>query len=183
MQPNHRESKSAAPDTAALIARLILGGCFVYMGLNKAVLHDPSGFLEALNNYKIISSPFLLNCIGSALPWFEIYCGLLLIAGVAVRGTALAVLAMLIPFTLLVLRRALAIAAEQHLGFCAVKFDCGCGSGVVPICHKLPENCGLILLALWLTTKPTGRFCLRFALFKPDTSPSATLSTDNAVHD
>ena len=165
-QPTQTKPGNGGGDIAALLARLILGGCFFYMGLSKAVLHDPAGFLSLVHEYDMVSNPFLLNCIGSALPWFEIFCGLLLLTGVAVRGTSLVVLAMLIPFTLLVLRRGLAIAAAQHSAFCAVKFDCGCGFGVVPVCHKLPENCALMILALWLTLRNTGGFCLWFALFK-----------------
>ena len=55
-----------------------------------------------------------MNSIGAALPWFEVFCGLLLLFGVAVRGAALMLMAMLVPFTLIVLKRALAIAAGLH---------------------------------------------------------------------
>lgn len=179
MQPNQQKSGAGAANAAALAARLILGGCFLYMGVSKALA--PGNFLNQIHEYHVISSPFLLNCIGATLPWFEIYCGLLLITGIAVRGTALAVVAMLIPFTLLVLRRGLQIAAEQNLAFCAVKFDCGCGNGVIPVCHKLPENCALIALALWLTLRPVGIFCLRFALFKQRDFASAAPTTNNTA--
>ena len=72
--------------------------------------------------------------------------------------------AMLIPFTLIVLRRALVIAAAQAIPFCAVKFDCGCGSGEVLICHKLVENCLLIFTSAWLTAGRGRQLCLRFNL-------------------
>ena len=58
-----------------------------------------------------------MNSIGAALPWFEVFCGLLLLFGVAVRGSALKLLAMLVPFTLVVLKRALAIAASRASPF------------------------------------------------------------------
>jgi len=48
-------------------------------------------------------------------PWFEVFCGLLLLTGVAVRGTALTLLLMLVPFTLLVFRRALLLQVAQAI--------------------------------------------------------------------
>ena len=83
-------------------------------------------------------------------PWFEIFCGLLLVAGVAVRGTALLLAAMLAVFTVVVVHRALGVQAAQAIPFCAVKFDCGCGGGPEFICAKLPENIGMFLAAVWL---------------------------------
>lgn len=156
-----------ATDAAALVARWVLGGYFVYTGLSKALWHDPEAFLTQVHEYGVVSNPFLLNSIGGALPWFEVICGLLLVAGVAVRGTALVILGMLAPFTLLVLRRALAIAAAQHLAFCAVKFNCGCGVGAVFICHKLPENIALMLAAAWLVVRKSGLLCWRFGIWNP----------------
>jgi uncharacterized membrane protein YphA (DoxX/SURF4 family) len=151
-----------ALDGAAIMSRWFLGACFVYMGWIKA--WSPYDFEALVRQYDIVSSPFILNSIASLLPWFEIFCGLLLIAGVAVRGSTLILIAMLLPFTLLVLRRALAIAAAGEKPFCAVQFDCGCGNGKVFICHKLVENTALILLACWLLAGRGRQLCLRFSL-------------------
>jgi hypothetical protein len=82
-----------------------------------------------------------------------------------VRGTALALVAMLIPFTALVLRRALELESLRAIPFCAVKFDCGCGAGEVYICGKLAENVLLILLACWLITRRGRVLCIRHSLF------------------
>src|SRR5262249_34272061 len=133
------------PEVFAVLARWGLGSLFVYMGISKA-LH-PEAFLKLVRQYEMVTSPFVLNSIAAALPWFEVFCGILLVAGVAVRGAALNVLAMLIPFTGIVFRRALAISSAQGLAFCAVKFDCGCGLGEVIICHKLVENTLLMALS------------------------------------
>jgi uncharacterized membrane protein YphA (DoxX/SURF4 family) len=154
-----------ARDAAAVLARWWLGCVFIYMGLHKAVPH-PEYFLKLVRQYDMVTSPFLLNCIGAALPWFEVYCGVLLLAGVAVRGAALNLIVMLVPFSLIVLKRALVIAATEHKAFCAVKFDCGCGAGEVFICHKLVENTVLLLLAAWLLTSRGRQLCLRFSLFR-----------------
>ena len=72
--------------------------------------------------------------------------------------------AMLVPFTLIVLKKALALAAAQGISFCAVKFDCGCGAGEVFICHKLVENFVLLLLSAWLLQGHGRQLCLRFSL-------------------
>jgi uncharacterized membrane protein YphA (DoxX/SURF4 family) len=154
-----------AREAMALVARWWLGCVFIYMGLHKALPH-PKYFLELVRQYDMVTSPFLLNSIGAALPWFEVYCGVLLLAGVAVRGAALNLAAMLVPFTLVVLKRALAIAATSGIPFCAVKFDCGCGAGEVFICHKLVENTVLLLLVAWLLTGRARQLCLRFSLFR-----------------
>ena len=154
-----------AREAAAVLARWWLGCVFIYMGLHKALPH-PEYVLKLVRQYDMVASPLLLNSIGAALPWFEVFCGLLLLAGVAVRGSALNLIAMLLPFTLIVLKRALAIAATSGTPFCAVKFDCGCGAGEVLICHKLIENTVLLLLSFWLLTGRGRQLCLRFSLFR-----------------
>jgi uncharacterized membrane protein YphA (DoxX/SURF4 family) len=156
-----------ARDAMAVLARWWLGCVFIYMGLNKALPH-PEYFLKLVRQYDMVTNPFLLNSIGAALPWFEVFCGLLLLAGVAVRGSALNLAAMLVPFTLIVLKRALAIAATSGIPFCTVKFDCGCGGGEVFICHKLVENTVLLLLSAWLLTGRGRQLCLRFSLWRND---------------
>ena len=154
-------SRTAA-DTFAVLARWLLGAVFLYMGLNKA-LH-PVEFLKMVRQYDIVQSSLLLNSIAGALPWFEIFCGLLLLAGVAVRGTAVMLIVMLVPFTVLVFRRALAIQSAQHIPFCAIKFDCGCGTGEVFICRKLVENFLLIVFSVWLLAGYGRKLCLRHSL-------------------
>src|SRR2546429_260632 len=124
-------------DVLPLLARLLLGVLFIYMGLNKA-LH-PVEFLKLLRQYDVLQPYWLLNLVASTLPWFEIFCGLLLLFGVALRGTATMLVAMLIPFTIVVLLRALAMREASGLPFCAIKFNCGCGAGEVLICRKLAE--------------------------------------------
>jgi uncharacterized membrane protein YphA (DoxX/SURF4 family) len=153
---------SSFAELAAVAARLILGGLFVYMGLGKA-LH-PVEFLKLVRQYDLVQDPVLLNAIAALLPWVEVFCGVLLVAGIAVRGTALTMFALLVPFTLAVAHRAWQIHALQAIPLCAVKFDCGCGMGEVLICRKVLENSVLILFAVWLALKPGGRFCARFRL-------------------
>ncbi len=171
MNAPHPSRPTAWVATAAtLAARLFVGGLYLYMGLSKALA--PVGFLKLTRQYDLVQSYWMLNGLAAALPWFEVLCGLLLLAGVAVRGTALVSLLMLLPFTVLVWQRALALQAAAGLAFCAVRFDCGCGMGEVWICRKLLEN-GLLILAslvLLLWSRPT--LCLRHDLAGRRPAPS-----------
>jgi uncharacterized membrane protein YphA (DoxX/SURF4 family) len=164
MNADHASWKSRGPDAVALLARWLLGALFIYMGMNKA-LH-PEDFLKLVRQYEIVQTPLILNSIAAALPWFEVFCGVLLLAGVAVRGSALVVLAMLVPFTLLLLKRALAIHTALAIPLCAVRFDCGCGTGEVWICGKLAENCLLIWLSFWLLAGRGRQLCARYSLMR-----------------
>jgi len=127
------------------LARCILGGVFVYLGLVKA-LH-PVDFLKVVHQYGVFENHVALNLVAAILPWFEVFCGLLLVCRIAVRGSTLAVLALLIPFSGMVFNRAWALHQERAIAFCAVRFDCGCGTGDVIVCGKLLENLLLALLA------------------------------------
>jgi len=165
-RPETPDSRLVGFDTVAILARWLVGGLFLYMGLEKA-LH-PVEFLKLVRQYELVTSPVLLNSIAALLPWFEAFCGLLLLAGVAVRGSALMLLGMLVPFTILVVKRALAIHAAQGVPFCAVEFDCGCGAGEVLICSKLMENCALVFLSCWLQLGRGQKLCMRYGLLKSE---------------
>jgi len=161
------------PEIFPTLARWVVGGAFVYMGMRKILdfetfqLVDPSVFLKLINEYHFTANPLIMNPIAAALPWFEVFCGLLLLAGIAVRGSALVILCMLLPFTLVIVRRGLLVAGLQHLSFCAVQFDCGCGGGEVPICPKILSNTALMLLSSWLVAGRGKKFALRYFLMPP----------------
>ena len=156
-----------------LITRLVLGGLFIYMGFGKAVA--PTDFLKMVREYHMVPEqpPILLNLIAAALPWIEIWCGCLLIAGVALRGSALALLIMLVGFTIIVTLRALDIHNTQAIPFCEIEFDCGCGTGVEWICGKIPENIGLCVLSLIVLLSRSRKLCLWGDVFRLPTSAPA----------
>jgi uncharacterized membrane protein YphA (DoxX/SURF4 family) len=171
-QPKQRRTL----DVVAVLARWLLGAVFIYMGLSKAlhivanvedITGGPVAFLKLVRQYDMVRNPVLLNSIAAMLPWFEVFCGLLLLTGVAVRGAALMLLVMLVPFTLVILKHGLDLAAANAVPFCAIKFDCGCGNGEVVTCHKLAENCGLMFLSAWLLGGRGRPLSARFSLFKP----------------
>jgi hypothetical protein len=164
-------NRPALFESIGLVARLALGGVYLYMGTVKA-LH-PVDFLKLLREYPVLSETALLNAIAIILPWFEVFCAALLLGGIAIRGTALVSLVMLIPFTAVILQRALAVHGAGDTPFCAIRFDCGCGAGEVVICHKLLENAVLMLLSAWLLAVPHARWSLRANLV-PRVSPGTT---------
>ena len=146
-----------------VLSRWLLGAVFLYMGLTKAL--RPVEFLKLLRQYDLTHFALILNFLAALLPWFEIFCGLLLLLGVAVRGTALTLTVMLVAFTLLLWHHAVQLQAALHIPFCAVKFDCGCGTGAEFICRKLSENILLAVLSAWLLVGRGKQFCLRYSLY------------------
>ncbi len=145
-----------------LVARLAVGGMFAYLAFNKIV--EPIDFMKLTHAYGVLpeQAPFL-NITAIAVPWIEMVCAAALLLGVCVRGAALTTLAMLLFFTPLLLMRAWGLYGDPAAGFdsfCAVKFDCGCGTGEVFICAKMIENVLLkigVLIALFSRSR---RFCL-----------------------
>lgn len=159
--PSHRVPHAA--ELAATAARWLLAAVFIYMGLSKA-LH-PVEFLKLVREYGVFEQrPLLLNLVAAGLPWIEIVCGALLLLGVAVRGAAVLLLAMLVSFTALIVWRALGVHEASGLPFCGIHFDCGCGAGEILVCRKLAENAALALLSGILVFTSRSRFCLRHTL-------------------
>lgn len=134
-----------------IAGRLLLGAIFVYLGVIKAI--DPVGFLKLVRQFDVVPTPLALNLIAATLPWFEIFCGALLLVGVKARAAALLQLLLLVGFTLIVALRAWAIYRSGSAPFCAIHFDCGCGTGEVFICMKLAENTAMMLLAALVVAK------------------------------
>lgn len=155
-----------------LVARLVLGGMFIYMGYNK--LGHPIEFLKQIHMYEMLpeSPPHLINATAIVLPWLEIIGGGLLILGVAIRAAALQLLVMLSVFTPAILMRGLAIHQETGTPFMEVAFDCGCGSGVVITWKKLVENAGLWLLALYALFSGTRRYTVAMLLERRRPDPA-----------
>ena len=138
-----------------LLLQWALGAHFLWMGISKTL--DPVTFLKLLRQYELTHNYILLNGIAATLPWLEALCGLLLLTGIALRGTALVCLAMLIPFTLVVVAHARGLSTQLHIPFCAVRFNCGCGAGEVWICRKILENSVQMILTGIIIWRPGGR--------------------------
>src|SRR5918911_1128306 len=79
----------------ALAARLVLGGVFVTSGALK--IPDPAATLRAVRAYRLLPEA-VVPAFGYGLPFLEVAVGLLLVAGLAVRGAALASAVLLVMF-------------------------------------------------------------------------------------
>ncbi len=144
-----------------LLARLGVGATFLVLGGNK--LADPVAFLKALREYDMFppGAPVLMNVTAAALPFAEVACGALLLAGVAVRGTALFLLGLLAAFSLAIHAHASDLAAAGAQPLCSIVFDCGCGKGLQNACSALAQNAVLLLLCLVALASRSRRWCLR----------------------
>jgi len=146
-----------------LLARLFVGGMFAYLAIMK--LMDPINFLKLTHQYGVLpaSPPALLNLTAVVMPWVELVCAAALLLGLTTRGAALVVVGLLLFFTPLLALHAWGLYTDptRHFAsYCAVKFDCGCGTGEVFICRKLAENIALLAAALIPLLSGSKRFCL-----------------------
>lgn len=97
----------------AVVARIIVGGIFLYAGVVK--LRDPVAFAGSIAAYRIL--PYFANYVVAAvLPWLEILCGALLVTGVRFKGATV-----LLFLLNLIFMGALASALVRGLDI-----DCGC---------------------------------------------------------
>lgn len=79
----------------ALIFRLYIGGIFIYASMSK--INYAGEFAETIASYQLV--PFwAVNVIAVIMPWTELICGLLLVAGVRAKAAAISIMAMLVLF-------------------------------------------------------------------------------------
>ncbi len=96
-----------------IIIRIALGAIFTYAGIIKIM--DPVAFAGSIAAYKIL--PYFGNYLAAAiLPWLEVTCGLLLVAGYRWRGAAVIILVLNAGFIV-------ALASTLVRG---LDIDCGC---------------------------------------------------------
>ena len=151
-----------------LLARLIVGGDFIVMAVHK--IAEPVEFLKQIREYHLLPdwTPYFINMTAIAMPWVEILCGILLIIGFRLRGAAALALLMLTAFTIAILIRAAGVYNEGGIALCDIKFDCGCGAGVIRTCLKVPQNLGLMVLALVATLSRSRRLAIESLPVRPD---------------
>jgi len=135
--------KPGPKELLGLLARLAVGGVFIYAGLLKA-LAPAEEFAYAIETYKVLNSQLSLYSAYLA-PWLELWAGLLLVCGVFTRLNALFTGAMLVFFELLL--------GQAWLRGLPIT-SCGCfgSGGSNSIGREFSQN--LLLLALaWLAWK------------------------------
>jgi uncharacterized membrane protein YphA (DoxX/SURF4 family) len=156
---------------AALLARLVVGGVWLWAGLAK--LTDPLGSVQAVAAYDLLPRA-LVEPIGYALPPVEVVVGLALIAGVMTRGAALISALLFVAFII-------GIASAWARG---LEIDCGCfgGGGYDPdAASKYPweiaRDVGLLLASAFVVWAGAGRLALDSVIFRRHTRD------DQHVHD
>lgn len=125
-------------DILGLLARLTLGGVFVYAGTVK-LLVPAEEFAFAIETYKV-TGPALSLWAANIIPWLELYAGLLLTAGVFTRFSVIFCGAMLVLFE--------ALLAQAWLRGLPVT-SCGCfgSSGSNSLPFELSQNLFFLALA------------------------------------
>ncbi len=78
-----------------LILRIIVGAVFIYSSLDK--LFNQEAFAKAIYNYKFLPGIFI-NIFAIVIPYLELFCGILLIAGIFKRGSSFIISVLLIVF-------------------------------------------------------------------------------------
>lgn len=138
-----------ARTAGVLLARLFLGGLFIYASLHK--LADPVSFSRIIYGYKILP-PWAINLAAIVLPGVELAAGALLLAGLMRRGAALAVTMSLLVFIC-------AIAFNLARG---LDFDCGCFSfartGPGAALDLLIRDVVFLALSCWVLLSPECPF-------------------------
>ena len=124
-----------------IFLRMALGLVFVWAASSKIL--DPNGFAAIIKNYMILPD-YLINTVAVVLPWLEALCGILLITGYLVHGSAFIVNILLIVF----------IFALSLNIFRGVDINCGCFSlgtnSHTDMYSSLLRDLPLLALGIWV---------------------------------
>lgn len=123
-----------------LVLRVLLGLFFVYSGGVKIFVIGLSDFVDSVGNYQVVGAPWDA-VVAYSLPWVEIAAGLALVLGIAEKGGALIVSALLLFFNI-----ALGMAWAS-----GIEINCGCHSNSDEPTNyflKILSNFGLLAVAL-----------------------------------
>lgn len=136
-----------------LLARLIIGGLFIYASIHK--IADPAAFSVSIRNYLVLP-PAWSNLCALMLPWIEVVAGSLLILGILTKPSALLTTGMLGVF----------LAAIIHAYSIGLNIDCGCFSsaaaseGKIGLFHIFRDS-ALFLTSLAILVFDRGTLTVR----------------------
>ncbi len=154
VEPAHRQgSRSWIYDERLIVVlRLIIAFVFIYAAFSK--IQSPLKFAEEIRMYGILDVSPILYITAILLPWLELLCGLSIILGVFIRGSALILALMNAMFLFVIIYRTAGVIRAGNTGFFEVFFDCGCGFEPTHAWKKIVEDIGLLAISLILLFSP-----------------------------
>ena len=141
-----------------LACRLLLAAVFVYAAMQKA--GRPLLFADEIRMYGIIGHGPVLYLLAIILPWIELVCGVSLLTGILMRGSALILAVVNVVFIVVIAYRSAVIMNVEGIGLAQVFFDCGCGFGPAYAWKKLIEDTVLFFAALLILSAPAYRLVI-----------------------
>ena len=145
---------------AGLVARLVVGGVWIYAGASKLV--DPAQSVAAVRAYQLLPGN-LAQPVGQLLPVLEVVVGAMLVLGLLTRGAAVLSAILFVAFII-------GISSVWARG---LNIDCGCfgGGGYDPnAADKYPweiaRDALLLLASVFLVWLPSTRLSLDSLLFR-----------------
>jgi uncharacterized membrane protein YphA (DoxX/SURF4 family) len=138
-----------------LACRLLLAAVFIYAAVQK--IGRPLLFADEIEMYRILGHGPVLYMLAIILPWIELFCGISLLTGVLMRGSALVLAVVNVIFIVVVAYRSAAIMNAEAIPLHRVFFDCGCGFGPTYAWRKLIEDSVFFFCALMVLAAPVYR--------------------------
>lgn len=144
-----------------LLARLVLGGVWLWAGLAK--LPHPQTSISAVRAYQLLPTG-LAETVGHVLPWLEVVVGGCLVLGLLLRFTGVVSGLLLVAFVI-------GMISVWSRG---IEIDCGCfgSGGPNPDASKqypweIARDVGLLALSLFLVWRPRTALAVDSVLFPP----------------
>ncbi len=152
-----------------LLSRLVVGGVFVWYGMEKIVL--AKDFAHNIMNYEMLPHQWV-NIMALIMPWIEVICGLMLILGIRLRAASMLTALMIVSFLM-----AISYALANNL-----QIDCGCSAHPEPIGpQKLVEDGAYLLLCLQIFFFPSQMLSLESYIRKNDNTSEAMVAEQPLV--
>lgn len=138
------------------VLRLVLAAVFIYAAFQK--IGRPLAFADEIRMYRILDIGPPLYIMAITLPWIELLCGISLLTGLFMRGSALFLLVLNAVFLVAVTARTIGIMGEEGIEFFRVYFDCGCGFGEAHAWKKLMEDLAFMFFSAVILFAPRYRY-------------------------
>jgi uncharacterized membrane protein YphA (DoxX/SURF4 family) len=121
---------------------------FIYASLDK--IAAPAYFAGTIQNYQLLPDS-LINIVAIILPWLELICGILLLAGIWHRSAALIISFLMIAF----------IVAITSVIIRGLDIECGCfGSDTSANWARIVEDIFFLTFSLQIVFYPRSRLAL-----------------------